>query len=79
MTVDIQLMNLSLNTLCSTFFISYSCNIIFILLINKINVEFMSAIGITSPEQVNKTKSILNFKKRKKKTIWVTRAYSTSD
>lgn len=39
----------------------------------------MCAIGLTGPEQVNKTKSILNFKKRKKETIWVTRAYSTFD
>lgn len=46
------------------------------LLINKINAEFMSAIGLTGPEQVNKTKTILNFKKEKK-TTWVTRAYST--
>ena len=67
MTVDIQLMNLSANTLCSTFFISQSCNIIFILLINKINVEFMCAIGLTGPEQINKTKTVLNFKKRKKR------------
>ena len=27
----------------------------------------MSAIGITGPEQVNKTKTILNFKKEKKR------------
>ena len=27
----------------------------------------MCAIGLTGPEEVNKTKTILNFKKRKKK------------
>ena len=70
MKVDIQLINLRSNTLCSTFFNNESCNIIFILLINKINVEFTCVIGLTGPEQINKTGKIkpkLSFEQRKKR------------